>query len=168
MQLRAGIHLFSNRFTRDGAGGKFSCYRGNSSSLDSSKRVNKGEIPVQVRKSNRTDLLLTVFCILLALDIASRWFGASPVEATRLEGRERDAALDTLSVATNAMAQANLALAESIAFLNTELHGLKLGDLADSQEKLSESQKGLGDAAKLLSESFTRLSDTLKAKEVEE
>lgn len=123
---------------------------------------------MEVRKTNRTDLLLTALCVLLALDIASRWFGASPVEATRLEGRERDAALDTLSVATNAMAQANLSLAESIAYLNTELHDLKLGDLAKSQEKLSVSQSKLGEAATLLSESFTRLSDSLKTAEVEE
>ena len=118
---------------------------------------------MNVRTSNRTDLLLTCLCILLALDIAARWFGAGPVQATRLEGRERDAALDTLSVATNAMAQANHALAESIAFLNTELHGLKLSDLAESQEKLSESQKGLGEAAILLSQSFVHLSEILNA-----
>lgn len=120
---------------------------------------------MDVRNFNRTDLLLTSLCVLLALDLATRWFGAAPVQATRLEGRERDAALDTLSVATNAMAQANQALAASISVLNTELRGLKLGELAKSQEKLSESQQGLGEAATLLSESFTRLSDTLKSEQ---
>jgi len=92
-------------------------------------------------------LLILTLCLLLTADIVLRIFDGDPAEATRISGRETDAAMERLAGTYNQMSTANNALAGSINRLTAQLARLRLDEWADAEERLAESQELLADAA---------------------
>ncbi len=107
--------------------------------------------------------ILIFLCVLLSLDLGIRLFSGSPVEATRISGRETDAAFTSLSSANMNLSQSNLRLAASIDRLSTELHSLDLDKWAKSEEAVAKAQEGLAKSSELLASALARACDVLKA-----
>lgn len=102
-----------------------------------------------------------VLCLLLVADILTRWFGPTPVEATRISGRETDAAFQSLSGANESLARANQTLAASVDRLSGELRGVQ--KWADAEKGLAKAQEQLAKASEQLAQSIVVASDALKA-----
>lgn len=107
--------------------------------------------------------ILIVLCILLAVNLGVYLFPESPVEATRISGRETDAAFNSLSSANMNLAQSNLRLASSIDRLSSELHSLGLEKWAKSEEAVAKAQEGLAKSSELLANALNHASDVMKA-----
>jgi hypothetical protein len=106
------------------------------------------------RCSNQS-LLLLLFCSLLTVDIVLRVFEGDPAEATRIAGRETDAAITQLSGTYNQMSAANTALAASINRLSSELARLELDKWSKAEKALADSQELLAAAAANLANALT-------------
>ncbi len=102
-----------------------------------------------------------VLCLLLLADILTRWFGPTPVEATRISGRETDAAFQSLSGANEGLARANQTLAASVDRLSGELRGVQ--KWAEAEKGLAKAQEQLAKASEQLAQSILVASDALKA-----
>jgi hypothetical protein len=101
--------------------------------------------------------------ILLAFDLSIRFWSATPVEATRISGRETDEAFHSLSGANDQLASSNQKLASSLDRLGTILQGLDIKKLSDSQTKLAESQLELVKTIKVLNEALMTYKNFLSA-----
>ena len=93
------------------------------------------------------NFLILALCVLLFADICLRLFDGDPVQATRIAGRETDAAITQLAGTYYQMAAANKALASSIGQLSSQLARLDLKQWSKAEEKLAKSQELLADAA---------------------
>ncbi|MCA9426238.1 MAG: hypothetical protein KC940_10625 [Candidatus Omnitrophica bacterium] len=91
--------------------------------------------------------LIFGLCLLLSADIFLRVFDGDRAEATRISGRETDAAIDRLAGTYYQMSAANTALASSINRLTAQLARLELEKWADAEEQLADSQELLAEAA---------------------
>lgn len=110
-----------------------------------------------------THTILLILCGLCTLDIALRWWSVPPVEATRISGRETDAAFESLSGANQNLAQANMALAASFERLSSELRAMGLNKFVDAQKAAIEAQGKQAKAAELLAAALNTAADALKA-----
>ena len=79
--------------------------------------------------------LIFGLCLLLSADIFLRVFDGDRAEATRISGRETDAAIDRLAGTYYQMSAANTALASSINRLTAQLARLELEKWADAEEQ---------------------------------
>ncbi len=98
-------------------------------------------------RSQTQHFLIFALCLLLATDIFLRVFDGDPVQATRITGRETDAAIHQLAGTYYQMAAANNALAASITGLNNQLARLDLERWAKAEKQLADSQELLAAAA---------------------
>lgn len=106
----------------------------------------------QLSRSGSSSILLVVLCVLLTVDILFRVFDGGPVEATRISGRETDAAITQLSGTYNQMAAANQALSAAINRLTSELARLELDKWAKAESELAKAQDRLAAAADSLAQ----------------
>lgn len=110
-----------------------------------------------------TKSLLTLLCVLVALDLATRWWSTPPVEATRISGRETDAAFNDLAGANQSLAQANRQLAQSIDGLTRQLYGMKLDQWVKVSGELAKANEGLAKSNEQVAQSMGGLMQSLLA-----
>lgn len=115
------------------------------------------------RALSSSNKLLFVACLLLSIDICVRWFGAVPVEATRISGRETDAAFQNLSSANYSLAQASQGLAVSIERLSAELRSMELDKWIKSEGEMAKAQEALAKSSETLAKSLITVADAMKA-----
>jgi len=115
------------------------------------------------RAQSSSSKLLFVACLLLSADILLRWLGAVPVEATRISGRETDAAFQSLSSANYSLAQASQGLAASIERLSMALHSMELDKWVKSEGEMAKSHTALAKSSDELAQALLSIADAMKA-----
>ncbi len=115
------------------------------------------------RALSSSSKLLFLACLLLSIDICLRWFGTVPVEATRISGRETDAAFQSLSSANYSLAQASQGLASSIDRLSVALHSMELDKWVKSEGEMARAQAALAKSSEELAKVLSSVADVMKA-----